>query len=286
MMENKDSLITIDEVRSLREGIKTKYNTYHKSNSDRFPPIEYNTNRGNYEPLRQSFDEEFYVHRGIDRFNNNLHIPSTNTLALLFTDDNYLPGKKILNTCRSYAEGKSTLTQVYIDQPETQNESPATTKNRWLFIGSLILLAGFVVYGLVRYLFYPSSPSNLLIHKPIHGETVPRIVAIEGNVSNADSVWVVIHPISWNRSYDPDGGWNKYFIQAPVRVESNGTWKCVLYVGSTNPGEAGVKWQIRAFVNPEQAYKSLYTTSDLYHQWPKAQLSTEAVEITRGPKNE
>ncbi|MBD2702766.1 hypothetical protein IC229_19115 [Spirosoma sp. BT702] len=284
-MEDKDNPINIDEVKNLRERIRTKYDTYYKRDKVRFPTIDYNTNRGNYEPLRQSFVEEFYVVRGIDRVDNNLHIPSTNTLALLFTDDNYLPGKKILNTCRSYAEGKSTVIADTRNQPDSQTKTSPDTANRKLFMAGFIFLTGLVVYGIIKYLF-PSRASDLVIHTPHNAETVPRIVAIEGNVSNADSVWVVVHPISWNRSYEPDGGWNKYFIQAPVKVESNGTWKCVLYIGSTNAGEAGVKWQIRAFVNPEQDYKSLYTSSDLYHQWPKAELSTQAIEVTRGPKNE
>lgn len=96
-MEKLDNPPTPKEMKALRESIKNKYKAYHRLDRDRFPEFEYNTNRANYESLRESFEEEFFVVRGFDTADRHIHIPDTNTLALLFCDEYYLPGKKILN---------------------------------------------------------------------------------------------------------------------------------------------------------------------------------------------
>lgn len=286
-MEDADQTASIDEVKALREGIRSKYQVYHLLDKDRFPAIEYNTNRANYKPLRDSFEEEFYVVRGISRFDNNLHIPSTNTLALLFSDDQYLPGKKILNTCRSYADGKS---QAITDAPAPQSvpTSPTRTvslrKLQWIPV--LMLLAGFAIYSAIRKQPAPLPPGGFSMISPHHGQTVSRLLTVEGKVSNADTVWMVVHPVAWDKNYVPPIGWNDYYIQPPISVDTNGRWKGQIYIGGMDNTHVGVRYQIRAFINPDRTYRIVDDYERyVFHAWPQAELATKAIEVVRGPED-
>jgi hypothetical protein len=282
-MENADQTADSNEINALREGIKSKYQVYHTLDKERFPAIEYNTSRSNYEPLRLSFEEEFYVVRRINRLSNNLHIPSTYTLALIFNDDNYLPNKKILNTCRSYAEGKSQLVADEVTRGKHIREIKA---GRVLWIVGPVLLIGLAIYIASNYLMPASTPNGLIITKPNHRQTVPRFLTIEGKVSNADTVWLVVHPIGWDRSYPAPVGWHKFYVQPPITVDENGIWKGQIYIGSADKGDIGVRSQIRAFVNLDKKYRVLGDYERyVFSSWPKAELSTQAIEVVRGPDN-
>ncbi len=259
---------TKNEVLALREGIRAKYRAYQQNDPDRFPDLNFNTNRSNYEALRDSFEEEFYTERGHDQKNPNISIPSTNTLALLFTDDDYLPGKKILNTCRSYAEGPAKL----IIEPDvaalTQRPSRVVERAKWMLSGGLI---GLFCLGLLafinRWLFTP-APGNLFIDRPAPQSTVPQEVIVEGKVAHAETVWLIVRPNAGQR----------YFVQPPIMVQPNGFWIGVIYVGGWNKYNEGLPFQIRAVVNPAETLQS----GMVLRAWPGAELSSEIREVVRG----
>ena len=261
-MDKFNDLAIENQLKALREGIKSKYKEYHALNRDRFPDFEYNTNRANYEPLRESFEEEFYVIRNIERTNKNIHIPSTNTLALIFYDDNYVPGKKIFNTCRSYAEGKST-------QPEVTVVSQSSITNRStiaIFITGLVILSGLLFY--IYQKVFTTLPTGLIIEQPTNNILVPMEVTVEGKVSNARKVWIVVRY----------AGGLRYWVQPPIEVEDDGKWKGAILIGEDNIGDMGLRSQIRAFVNPVKSLKG----DEVLYSWPEAQLSSKVVEVIRG----
>ncbi|MFD2570225.1 hypothetical protein ACFSUS_06235 [Spirosoma soli] len=270
-MEAHEKSLIDNQIISLREGIKAKYRQYHLTNQDRYPEFDYNTNRANYEPLRDSFDEEFYNVRGYDRETSTISIPSINTLALLFTNDSYMPGKKILNTCRSYAEGPT----QFVASPEVpvsvlpQQSAQAKFVNRRL-AGRLmgVLILGVLLYIGLR-VFAPVA-SGLVIIRPAHWSIVPQELIIEGKVTDAEIVWMVVHP-----TISPT-----YYVQPPSKVQDNGSWIGVIYVGGPNHGPDSLIYQIQAVVNPTKELHS----GEVLSSWPEAELSSQIVEVIRGPK--
>ena len=266
---------------ALREGIKKKYLTYHFLDRDRFPEFTYNTNRTNYEPLVKSFEEEFYVARGIARGSTSIHIPSTKTFASIFCDDNYAPGRKIFDTCQSYAEGKSRVAT-----PRNSGKSVATQlatgiigkmDSRFLLLTALLILVGFAVYTAAIQLRSVPPPSNLVVDRPYPKQIVSRRPLVQGTVSNADTVWIVVRAV----------GWDRYYVQPPIRVEENGTWRGQVYVGSANKGSVGLTFQIRAFVDPEEKFKVLEDYERyVFNDWPSAGLASNVIEVIRGAEND
>lgn len=272
-MEKFDNPPTPKEMKALREGIKKKYKVYHLLDRDRFPEFEYNTNRANYEPLRESFEEEFFVTQGFDTSDRNIHIPSTNTLTQLFCDEYYLPGKKILNTCQTYADELSS--RPGIDNTLAENPLvvavPAKIIN--LFLAGMVLVAILFVFIISKPALDNAPPaSGLILTRPSQGRVVPRELLAAGNVSNAKTVWVVVRP----------KGSKQYFVQPPMKVGDDHTWRGVIYVGSVNSANVGLAFEVRAFVNPVTELKE----GDLLYSWPQAELTTGVVEVIRGAQTE
>ncbi len=276
-MEKVDDSVTENELGTLREGIKKKYKEYQSIDRDRFPTLVFNTNRVNYEPLRASFEEEFYVVRGIDRKENNLHIPSTKTLAMIFSDDSYVPSRKIFHTCRSYAESKPKT----VIHPALSTVAPSKTampaKTRRLILAGIIIVASITIYTTINQLRPAQPASDLVIYRPYQRQIVPRRPFVTGKVSNADTVWIAVWPV----------GQDKYYIQPPIKVNKDGTWRGQIYVGNGDKRIIGQTFQIRAFVNPGEVFKVIEDyEKDIFYTWPKAQLSTKAIEVVRGPEND
>jgi hypothetical protein len=276
-MEKADNPAIEVERRTLREGIKNKYGDYHRQDEKRFPNLEYNTNRVNYEPLRASFEEEFYVVRKLDRAKNTIHIPSTKTFAAIFCDEHYVPGKKILNTCRSYAEGAS---QIVVEEGTSAtgqvNTTTASKKTGSIIrIAVIILLVGLVSYLVINQLYSTPPASGLVIRRPQKKQFVTRKSFIEGSVLNANTVWVVVKPQKKD----------EYYFQAPIKVKSDGTWMGEIYVGSASKESDGLVFEVRAFVRPVGAPESMEVLeSTVPTSWPEAELSSTIVEVVRGPK--
>ncbi|WP_375447053.1 hypothetical protein [uncultured Fibrella sp.] len=255
-------------IQVLRESIKSKYRVYHLRNRDRYPDFDYNTNRANYQPLRDSFEEEFYEVRKIDRASPNVCIPSTHTLALIFSDNTYVPSTKILNTCQSYALGPTNLEAVSnvptLHQPTPLQPSPI----KWLFLGGLVCLLCLGVFIFAGYVSFGPPPSGLVIDRPTPLSRVPQEVIIDGKATNAKTVWIGVRAKS--------GG--PVWIQPPILVQENSTWIGVIYVGRTAKDDEGLICQIRAFVNPA----TKLTSGDMLENWPDAELSSRITEVSKG----
>ena len=273
-MEDADNPAIELVMKTLREGIKNKYGEYNRQDGKRFPNLEYNTNRTNYETLRLSFEEEFYVVRGVDRGKNTIHIPSTKTFAAIFCEEGYVPGKKILNTCRSYAEGASQLI-VEADPSATRQVTVTTAKKARnpIRIAGILLLVGVICYLVVSQLYSTPSASGLVIHRPQQKQVVTRKSLIEGSVLNADTVWVVVRPQKRD----------EYYFQPPIKVEDNGTWRGQIYAGSTGKESIGLTFEVRAFVKPAGTPESMEVLESIVlTSWPQAELSSPVVEVVRG----
>lgn len=260
------------DMKALREGIRAKYHTYQRTDPDRFPDLDFNTNRVNYEPLRDSFEEEFYGIRGYSRPDTAICIPSTTTLSLLFTNFEYRPGRKILNTCYSYAEGPSQQLLEPVAPVHPQTEAIKNSKVAWFFVGMLV---GTLSVGLViaanRWIFTP-KPSGLVIDRPTTRSTVRQELVVEGKARHTELVWLVVHPV--NSTY--------YWVQPAVRTNINGYWIGVIFVGSLKESDVGERFQLRAFVNPKQEL----TLGNVLSDWPEAELSTPITEMVREPLTE
>jgi len=266
-MKTTDKQSVNNSIKNLREGIKNKYRHYHQKDRDRFPDFEYNTNRANYKPLRASFEEDLFVIQRIDSTTNTIHIPSINTLALLFTDDNYVPGKKLLDTCWLYAEGKvETIVNQSAPTPGLPEKS-TTKKTQKLFAGGFALLICAVILLVVSQRLFVPAASGLVITRPAQKSAVPQEVVVEGNVSNAKTVWLAVR-------YEKG---LQYWIQHPVKVQDNGIWIGVIYIGGVSNEYIGLPFQIRAFVNPAKELKK----GEIHYSWPEAELSSEIVEVVR-----
>lgn len=283
MKENR-ALEAASENRILREAIKNKYEAYRLLDPYRFPAFEFNTSRANYEPLRKSFEEEFYVKRGINRLDNNLHIPSANTLSFIFNDDTYLPNRRILNTCQSYANIESDPDPELLDSPQV--DSPAQqsdTLRKAILLGSVALL-GLSFCLLLTYTLHQTR-DGLRMNWPHQNQTVPRQLIVEGNAPADDTVWIVIHPLARSREVRNPKTEEEYYVRSPVPVDKAGQWKGEICIGRIGTEDMGSRFQIRAFIRPENENRlKLDFEKHVFSAWPRAELSTEALEVVRGPE--
>ncbi len=259
-------------MQALREGIKHRYSAYRLYDRDRYPDFEFNSNRANYQPLKDSFEEEFYEARKIDRASPNVSVPSTNTLALLFTDDTYVPSTKILNTCQSYALGSAKV-GITSDVPAFSRSSPQQlSRINKLLTGGLVALICSGVVVLAKKNWFSPAPSGLVITRPAPRSVVPQEVVVEGKVTNARIVWIAV------RSKANGLIW----IEPPILVQDNGKWIGVIYVGSLSKNNEGYAYQVRAFVNPSNRLAS----GEVLSRWPVAELSSNSVNVVSGPRHQ
>jgi hypothetical protein len=259
------------DLKNLRNDVKKRYLYYNKLDTDRFPIFEYNTNRKNYEPLKESFEEEFFTRRGISRTKNNLHIPSTNTLALFFTDDSYTPSQKILNTCRSYTKGNLLKIDTLNDNEMVSDVSQSKYSKGQLAVGRTFLILGAILFlAYVSYKLLEPKYERLRITRPTLHSIIPRIVAIEGTVEGASEIWIVVKSKSTN----------KYYVQQAILSQKNGDWVGRIIIGSVSNEDIGQAYEIKAFLNPVKKMKA----GDELKAWPTAEISTETIEVIRGSK--
>lgn len=260
---------------TLREGIKERYRTYHLIDRDQFPELTYNTNRTNYEPLVKSFEEEFYVVRGIVRGSTTIHIPSTKTFASIFCDDTYVPGRKILDTCQSYADGK--LRKAEVGQTgtpvDTQSGISAVRrkKNRLLALVTGLFLVGLVAYVAITQLRSTPSTNQLIVDYPTHHAVVPRRFLASGRVKNAHEMWLVAHVDN-----TPD-----YYVQREISIRPDGSWKGLVHIGRVGNTDIGLHMQVRVFVNPIEPLEA----GEVLYTWPKAEFASQVIDVIRGPKD-
>lgn len=221
----------------------------------------------NYEPLRISIETELFTVLGIDKATNQFQVPSVSTLAVLFTSDGYSPSKKLLNTLQLYAEPYETAQPNQVGGPPSTTPVSTTRKSLVpiVYASTFIGLVALLAFYFWRLSFV--SPSGLLIIRPIANSLVPEEMVIEGKVSNAETVWLVVRPE--NGLY--------YYVQPQVKVQHDGQWLGVIYIGAHNSESDGLTFQIRALVNPVEKL----VNGEIYYDWPEAELTTEIIEVVR-----
>jgi hypothetical protein len=80
----------------------------------------------------------------------------------------------------------------------------------------------------------------------------------------------------------------KCYVQPPIPVEKDGTWRGQVFIGGLNPLNIGQAFEIRAFVNPPNVYRAIETEErDIFNEWPNdAELATHSTVVIRGPELE
>lgn len=259
--------------------IKEKYESYCLKDGKTYPPLSFNWTAEPYQHLIDSFKVELHtLLPGKSEAEIRDMIPSDSLFAKIFRN-NYQPKGKKLRGCYLYATGKSNVAfeKEYRGLEITPSEtieilrSVATKQpaKRLVIIGCLVCLVGLSLFIWRRSIKLP--PSGLIIERPVNGKVVSMEVLAEGKVSNANTVWIVIRYF----------GGVRYWVQPPIKVAEDGTWKGPIFVGENNAGDIGLKSQIRAFVNPVKPLKG----EEILYSWPKAELSSQAIEVVRGSEN-
>ncbi len=129
-----------------------------------------------------------------------------------------------------------------------------------VLIGCVLLVLASLTNG--------TAADNLIvsISSPRDGAGVDYRQEVSGKVSdpNAD-VWLVIHPVETS----------DFWVQPPVTVKENGSWKVVVYFGEAGR-HVGKKFEVRAFANPVVAISEGKSA-----QWPKAATRSKVIEVIR-----
>ncbi|MBO0952095.1 hypothetical protein [Fibrella forsythiae] len=271
--------MTEHEMQNLKEHIRKKYDAYRLAKPGKYPALKFNSYPASYEHLRNSFKEEFDKLGNADMQEALAAIPSAKTWAKIFHDGYILRDEKILNTCYLYvwgtprdtASGALEKTDVPTAMPEAQTSLGWTTR-RSLLVAGLAIGIGGLIYVVSRQL-----TDELVISNPANGMVVPRLMVVEGKASNAEVVWPIVHPIRSRTHANPI---DEYYVQDPIRVAKDGTWKGIVYIGGPNKTHVGIRYQLRVFINPAKPLLD----EQLIYSWPRAERASSAVEIERGPQ--
>jgi len=278
--------MTDNEMVDLRAAIRKKYEGYRSAKPGKYPTIKFNSYPAPYEYLRTSFKEELLSQGQTDMQEALTAIPSIKTFAKIFHDGYVLKDEKAITTCCLYAWGKPTppasessittptstasLVPSYAEKPIAPTVGWVVRNRTWL--AGIVLSTAAAVYAARPLLDRTSPPSGLTINYPLHGKLVPREVLAVGRVSDARKVWIVVRAV----------GGRRYWVQRPIDVDDDHTWRGVIYIGSSDKADIGVRSQIRAFVNPTHELAE----EQVLYAWPEAELSTPVVEVVRGISHE
>jgi hypothetical protein len=108
---------------------------------------------------------------------------------------------------------------------------------------------------------------SLLIRWPQDGAFVSARDSVVGTVTGAaDAVWVVVHPVTTS----------DFWVQPPVTVRGNGTWRVVAYFGRTGV-DAGTVYEVRAFSGGREILQEGKRSA-----WPQVSgIKSDVVSVTR-----
>ena len=115
---------------------------------------------------------------------------------------------------------------------------------------------------------FPASGADLTITitEPADGSKVVHREYVKGTVSDPHSdVWVVIHPVETS----------DFWIQPPVTVKNNGTWKVKAYFGRAGM-DIGKEFEIRAFANPASSLQEGKSSN-----WPSSEARSDVIDVIR-----
>ncbi len=78
---------------------------------------------------------------------------------------------------------------------------------------------------------------------------------------------MVVHPMEVS----------EYWVQPPVTVKKDGTWRVMIYIGRPGTIDVGKQFEIMAVANP----KVKLNEGDKLRGWPEAQWKSEVIFVTR-----
>ncbi len=109
--------------------------------------------------------------------------------------------------------------------------------------------------------------ADLRIQKPLSGEVNWRPY-VEGIVSDPKSkVWVIIHPV----------GLRSFWVQPPVSVNRDGSWRVKVYIGRAGQIDIGKEFEIMAVSRPKQQLNE----GRILSEWPDVGWRSEIVTVVR-----
>ncbi len=104
------------------------------------------------------------------------------------------------------------------------------------------------------------------IAEPFNNSKVTYREYVKGTVSDPlAEIWLAIHPTETS----------EFWIQPPVTVQNNGTWKVKVYFGRDGK-DSGKEFEICAFANPVSNLQE-----DKSSSWPKSEACSYVVDVIR-----
>ncbi len=111
------------------------------------------------------------------------------------------------------------------------------------------------------------ATTGLQILRPVDGEVDWR-PTVEGRVTNPNAaVYVIVHPV----------GLSSYWVQPPVIVRRDGSWRVGVYAGRAGDIDIGKEFEIMAVAYP----KDRLSEGQTFSAWPQAKWRSEVVTVVR-----
>jgi hypothetical protein len=109
--------------------------------------------------------------------------------------------------------------------------------------------------------------TDLQISRPLSGAVNWRPL-VEGRITDPKAeVWVIVHPV----------GLSAYWIQPPVIVHRDGTWRVPAYIGRAGDIDIEKEFEIMAIADPKEGL----TEGQVFSEWPKAKWRSDIVTVVR-----
>ena len=128
------------------------------------------------------------------------------------------------------------------------------------------LLLSTILFTILFAVTASAEDLKITITDPTEGSKVVHREYVKGTVSDSHAdVWVVIHPVETS----------DFWIQLPVTVKNNGTWKVKAYFGRAGK-DIGKEFEIRAFANPVSALQEGKSSN-----WPSSEARSDVIDVIR-----
>ena len=128
------------------------------------------------------------------------------------------------------------------------------------------LLLSTILFTILFAVTASAEDLKITITDPTEGSKVVHREYVKGTVSDSHAdVWVVIHPVETS----------DFWIQPPVTVKNNGTWKVKAYFGRAGK-DIGKEFEIRAFANPVSALQEGKSSN-----WPSSEARSDVIDVIR-----
>jgi len=109
---------------------------------------------------------------------------------------------------------------------------------------------------------------RISITAPMDGGVVRERPLCTGTVGTPTAqVWVIVHPMEVA----------DYWVQSPVTVKEDGSWKVILNIGRPGKVDVGKRFEIMAIAEP----RTSLSTGQVLPGWPSARARSSVIEVQR-----